>query len=171
MAASYTLYDMAPSDRWLSGLRIARAFTAYQHFSLVKRVIRRVSTRTGMLLLPNLPGLYRDDDDPEHETAAMLGTVVQGLDAVAEGNDLPVLVSVSHRDDHGEAVLDAADQVIGCEDTRLGHRFTGDGGETTAYWDEGYWQTTIPYWVEICGAVGDAGVVATAEAFGIEGVA
>jgi len=31
---------------------------------------------------------------------------------------------------------------------------TGDF-ETTVYWQDGYWQTTVPYWVELLGAVED----------------
>jgi|APHM01.1.fsa_nt_gi hypothetical protein len=26
-------------------------------------------------------------------------------------------------------------------------------GSTPGYWHRGWWQTTIPYWVELCGAV------------------
>lgn len=171
IASTYTLYDLAPSERWLSGLRIARAFTAYQHFSLAQDIVNRVSSRTARLLVPNVTRLYRDDDVPDHEAVDMLGAVVQGLGATAEHYDLPVVVSVSQSDELSETVLEAADHVIACEETRLGHRFHGDGIETTAYWDDGYWQTMIPYWVELCGAVDEGDAIRTAEAFGIEGVA
>jgi hypothetical protein len=35
----------------------------------------------------------------------------------------------------------------------MGYRFEGDDVETTVYWQDGAWQTTIPYWVELVGAV------------------
>lgn len=170
IASSYTIYDLAPSERWLSGLRIARAFTAYQHFSLVQEVVQRVSHRTARLLVPNVTRLYRDDDVPEHESVDMLAAVVQGVGAVADSYDLPVVTSVAHDDELAEHVVDAADHVVACEETRLGNRFHGDGVETTAYWNDGYWQTTIPYWVELCGAIGEGETIRAAEAFAIEGV-
>jgi hypothetical protein len=39
------------------------------------------------------------------------------------------------------------------EATDLGYRVVGEEFETTVYWDETGWQTTIPYWVELFGMV------------------
>lgn len=44
---------------------------------------------------------------------------------------------------------------IRCEQTGVGYRFEGSDIETTVYWQEGAWQTTIPYWVELVSVVGD----------------
>jgi len=59
-------------------------------------------------------------------------------------------------------VADRADCEIRCERTDLGYRFEGPGVETTVYVGDGYWQTTIPYWVDLLGAVEDERAVALA---------
>lgn len=170
-ASTYTLYELAPSERRLDQLRIARAFTAYQHYELARQTVQRASARTHLLVFPNLASLYRDDDVPGHEATALLGSVVQGLTSLAEDRDLRVLVTTQGDDDLATLVRDAADHTIEAERTGQGLRYTAPEFETTVYWAEGYWQTTIPYWVELYGAVGETETVAAAEAFGIEGVA
>lgn len=78
-SSSYTLHEMAPHRRVLRRIRLARGFTAYQHFQIVRRVITQASMRTGCIILPNLASLYRDDDVPTHEAEPMLGAVLSAL--------------------------------------------------------------------------------------------
>lgn len=59
-------------------------------------------------------------------------------------------------------VRDVATQTITFEKTDLGYRFEADDFETMVYWGDGYFQTTISYWVELLGAVDDPEPAATA---------
>ena len=151
-ACSYVLYELAPHHRLLDPVRVARAFTAYQHHTLVKRLVRQTTGRTAMLVAPNVASLYEDDDIPAHEREALLDAALTMLREVGETHEVPVLVTAAAAASATrETVAAAADRVVTAERTRMGLRFAGDGTETTVYVEDGHWQTTIPYWVELFG--------------------
>lgn len=152
-ASTYALARLAPADRVLADVRIARAFTAYQHCRLVERVINRVTPQTGCIVAPNSPALYRDDDVPAHEATDMLGAVLDGLATLADTLQLPVVTSVTELDRLGTQVTDRATREVECVETALGYRFDGDDVDAHGYWQGGHWQTTIPYWVDLFGPV------------------
>lgn len=153
-ASTYALYEAAAVDSHLRGLRIARAFTAYQHHELVRRTVREASARTTLLVAPELPALYRDDDVPDGEARTLLRSTVATLAELADACDLPVLVTDSGPADRLAGVVDdALDRTVTCERTRMGWRFDGPEFATEAYAGRGWWQTTIPYWAELLGTV------------------
>ncbi len=155
-ACSYVLYELAPHHRLLDPVRVARAFTAYQHHTLVKRLVRQTTGRTALLVAPNVASLYEDDDVPAHEREALLEAALAMLREVGETHDVPVLVTAAAAEpDTRETVAAAAEQVVTAERTRMGLRFAGDAEATTVYVEDDYWQTTIPYWVDLFG-VADA---------------
>jgi len=155
VASTYTLYDLVDSPRRLRRLRVARAFTAYQHHALGRRVVQRVDGRTDLLVAPNVASLYRDDDVPRYQRERMLDSTVRTFAALAEAREIPTLLSVPADRDPGPAE-EHADRVLQCERTEMGYRFEGPGVETTVYWDDGYWQTTIPYWVDLLGVASES---------------
>lgn len=157
-ASTYALSQLAPAARVLDPVRLARAFTAYQHFRLIERVINRVRPRAGCIVAPNLPALYRDDDVPAHEATDMLDAVLDGLATLAETLELSVLVSTTEHDRLGATVTDRATREIECIETAFGYRFNGDDVDSHGYWQDGYWQTTIPYWVDLFGPADASGV-------------
>lgn len=171
VASTYRLYELARTDRLLSGLRIARAFTAYQHFSLCRALVSAVSKRTALVCLPNLTSLYRDSDVPDHERDCFLDAVLTGLNGLAEANDIPVLVSTTQDDDLAGRVHAAAARCIRAETTQFGFRYTGEDVETTVYRDGAYWQTTIQYWVDLYGAVDESSLIEAARAAEFAGIA
>ncbi|MFC7177818.1 hypothetical protein [Halosegnis marinus] len=171
VASTYRLYERAHSEATLSGLQIARAFTAYQHFSLCRRLVARTTSSTGLLCLPNITSLYRDDDVPTHERDALLDAVLTGLKGLAETYDVAVLVSTAPTDELADRVATVADRELTAETTPFGCLFEGDDFETRAYPVQGGWQTTIPYWVELFGAVSDTTLVEAASEMEFAGVA
>lgn len=171
VASTYRLYELARTDRLLSGLRIARAFTAYQHFSLCRALLSAVSPRTELVCLPNLTCLYRDSDVPEHERDRFLDAVLAGLRGLAADAGIPVLVSTTRDDALAGRVHDAASRCIRVETTEFGFRYEGDGIETTVYRDGAHWQTTIQYWVDLYGAVDESSLIEAAVASEFAGVA
>lgn len=172
-ASTYALHELAPSTRLLRGVHIARAFTAYQHHALVERVVNTVSPHTGCVVVPNAASLYRDDDVPSHEAKPLCDAAVGALREVATTFEIPVLVTDAGSDDRlADVLADHADRELRCEQTGLGYRYEGAEFETTVYWQDGYWQTTIPYWVALLGAVGEStpgAMTGTELAFALEG--
>ncbi len=153
-AASYALYELAPHRRALDGVRVARAFTAYQHHTLARRLVHTVDGRTAMLVAPNVASLYRDDDVPAYEREDLYAATATLLAEMGETHDIPVLLTT---DTSGAALPSAiADDAtrLSCERTRMGLRYAGADVEAQVYVKDGFWQTTIPYWVELFGAAG-----------------
>ena len=54
-------------------------------------------------------------------------------------------------DEKREFILELAVDEIEVERTSLGYRFATEDFDTMGYWQRGWWQTTIPYWVELFG--------------------
>jgi hypothetical protein len=130
-------------------LRVARAFTAYQHYELARSLPGRLSKRASLVVAPNVAALYAEDDAPGFEADAMFDATLELLDAVAAAIEVPVLVTASERRDRVRA---AADRTIDAEQTRVGLRVAGGSLTTDAYRQGGALQTTIPYWVRLLGA-------------------
>jgi hypothetical protein len=140
-------------------LHVARAFTGYQHYELVRSLPERVPGRTALIVAPNLGSLYADDDIPTAEADAMLDATLELLSALADAVDAPALVTASER---RERIRTAADRWLDAERTRAGLRVEGSAFRTTVYWDDWGFQTTIPYWVDLLGRVeaeGESAVV------------
>lgn len=151
VASTYTLYPAATSPRQLSPIQIARAWTAYQHHTLIRRAVERASERTRLIVLPHVCSLYRDDDLDDQEADRLLGASVHTLSALADALGVPVLLTAPAAERSAlEAVVD---HELRCESTEYGYAFTGDAFQTTVYHEQDWWQTTIPYWVELLGAV------------------
>ena len=162
-ASTHELYRRASSGRRLDGVQVARAFTAHQHHSLVRRVARRASSKTSLVVVPCVASLYADDDLRTREGRDLLESSLAILAELADVLDAPVLLT-AEGDDHADLLADYADTEMECTRTDAGLRYATDDFETTVYLADGYWQTTIPYWVELLGAVAEADDLAAAAA-------
>jgi len=155
-ASTYDLTDLAPNRRAFSGINIARAFTAHQHADLVRHTVTRASGRTGLVVAPNVALLYEATDMGAAEIDPLFERTVTLLGGLAESLSIPVLVTAPRASD---ALYDRIDELasheIACTATGLGYAFSTEDFETQGYWHDGWWQTTIPYWVDLVGAVGD----------------
>jgi hypothetical protein len=170
-AATLTLDDHLPPGHDLADVRVARAFTAYQHHSLVRRAVDESDDDTALVVAPCTAALYRDDDVPDHLASDLLDASLATLGELAGAVDAPVVVTTPGDDAPGDgAVAERADRTVECERTRAGLRFVGPDAETTVYRDAGGFQTTIPYWVDLFGCRCDEEpVVAPATAAPLEG--
>ena len=151
--STYALYDLVPSERALAGLQVARAFTAYQHHSLVRELPRRASARTELVVVPGVADLYRDEDVPDYEREELFEAALAVCAGLADSLSVPVLLSDAGEDDLSALAAEHADVEVDAERTDQGLALRGGGFETLGYWGRDYWQTTIPYWVELFGAV------------------
>ncbi|MGZ0746470.1 hypothetical protein [Haloparvum sp. AD34] len=151
-ASTYTLYELAPGTARLDDLRIARAFTAYQHHSIARRLVAEATPATDLVVAPCLASLYRDPDLPDERATRLLRSTLSILAELAAAVDAAVLVTVERDDRATERVLATADRELEARSTAEGVAFEGDDYVTPGYWGTGFWQTTVPYWVDVCGA-------------------
>ncbi|MFC6861912.1 hypothetical protein ACFQGE_00390 [Halomicroarcula sp. GCM10025817] len=153
-ASTYAL--TADADRSvLRGLRVARAFTAHQHHALVRRAVDAATARTDLVVAPNLAALYEAADGPDTELDRLYAATCSLLAALGESTGVPVLAGAPDATDaHRETLREAAAREVTCRPTDFGYAVDAPGFTQSGYWGGGWWQTTIPYWVAVCGAVG-----------------
>jgi hypothetical protein len=163
-ATTRNLARLAPSLALLDRVRVARAFTAYQHGTLVRRACESFPPTASLVVVPWVDALYRDGDCSDREASAMIDGAAERLAALAAERDVAVLVTRRAADDLTAPVADRADAPITCRETRFGPRFAGDGFETLVYGDgegrrpsdswtrsgDGRWvQTTLAFWARV----------------------
>lgn len=155
-ASSYRLHDHAGPRTTFEHLQIARGFTAYQHHSLIERAVERATSRTRFVVVPCTAALYHDDDLADDLGWDLLESSIVHLRELADALDIPVLLTTPDTEtDAGALLADHATTVIQSRATEMGVRYEGGGFETTVYLQDDYWQTTIPYWVDLFGCVCD----------------
>ena len=177
-ATTTTLAQIAPSQRLLNRIHVARGFTAYQHYgavcdlpTAVNKSIRMSTADTGaagrrapgrdedtsphtpsLIVAPAVDAQYRADDTlGETHTKTLQTRTLARLATYAEGYDIPVLVTRNERNEFTESVATAADHHLECEQTRMGPRVVGEDFKTLVYpVDDGaYYQTTFAYWRQL----------------------
>jgi hypothetical protein len=146
------LAQLAPSRRVLERIAIARGFTAFQHYSLLKDLATQVTDETALVVLPELDWFYRHDALHHGEAERMVSAGISLVEDLHRRSDVPVLMTQTVDDEFSQPVRSAADEVIQCKQTRQGPRFVGEDFETLVYPGNGYVQTTIAYWNRILSA-------------------
>ena len=164
-ATTHTLASIAPSERALERVHVARAFTTHQHHTLVEQIHRWFrgdvegpfgspsTDRPAVLVCPALDALYRAGELNESASKELLVRALAVLKAAARDQNLPVLVTRTRDDDYAAPIEQAA-ITISLEQTKFGPRFECDAleFETLVYpVDEGIVQTTFAFWREILG--------------------
>lgn len=156
------LRQLAPSRSLLDRIRVARAFTAFQHATLIETLETRLEpvartdgpepsadgpeagaetatkARTGpaAVVCPGLDALATASDLGPGEREELLLTTVASLAAVARDRTIPVVVTLTDAAPTrvADAVAAAANHRLTCESTPFGPRFGGDAGtETLVY--------------------------------------
>lgn len=145
-AATVSLADVAPTRRVLDRIRVARAFTAFQHYAIVESLSTARSAETSLVVAPALEWFYANDDLLAGEGARMLAGALAELRRLADDRDLPVVVTRRSADGLGRDVAAAADERLECTLTRFGPRFAGESFDTLVYDRDGGVQTTLAFW-------------------------
>ena len=177
-ATTTTLAQIAPSQRLLNRIHVARGFTAYQHYgavcdlpTAVNRSIQETSSEVGLqgrqppshsadtspqppslIVAPAVDAQYRTDDTlGEAHAETLQARTLARLTTYADGYNVPVLVTRSERDVFTKPIETVADHHLQCEQTRMGPRIVGDDFETLVYpvEDGAYYQTTFAYWRQL----------------------
>jgi hypothetical protein len=149
-AVTHQLARLAPSDRLLDRVQVARGFTHTQHNALVNRLDAVVDDTTTLVVCPALDAPYRTDC-PASQAASLFRRSLAGVATVAREHDLPVLATRRRADETSAPLATAADRTIRVERTSEGPRFVGDDFETLVYPADadGYAQTTLRYWARL----------------------
>lgn len=162
-AATHTLARVAPSERALDRVQVARAFTTHQHHTLVSQVGRWFrdeatspfggpnTERPAVVVAPALDSLYRAGEESDSRSQRLFARSVALLQSLARDHDVPVLTTRAATDEFSEP-LATASTAITVEPTQFGPRFESETleFETLAYPDEkGTVQTTLTFWREV----------------------
>lgn len=152
-AVTASLRRLAPSDRVLDRVRIARGFTAYQHTALLRRLRERVRERSpSVVVAPAFDERYREDVQGD-TGRRMLVSALADLARMARGTGVPVLLTRQTADAFSAPVAELATGVLEYEETPHGPRFAGAEFETLVYpLRDGWVQTTVSFWTEVLAA-------------------
>jgi len=147
-AVTSNLRTLAPSDRVLDRIEIARGFTAYQHTALLRNVRYRLENRSpSVVVIPAVDAHYRGDDLQGVTGQEMLLAALADVARLAREADVPVLLTRQRADEFAEPVAALAERTIEYHDTAFGPRFVGEDWETQVYpLGDGYVQTTLAFW-------------------------
>jgi len=151
-AQTTRLRELAPDDRYLRRVHVARGFTAYQQTSLLDRLTGERVTTPSVVVATGIDRLYRADDVPTNQAQELLVRSIAALARIGRVHDVPVVVTRSRADEFTQPLVNAAQTRLRCEDTRFGPRFTDAAGdvETLVYrLGDGWVQTTLAYWQEV----------------------
>lgn len=149
-----SLARLAPSERILDRIQVARAFTPFQHAALVEDLVDEIAADAAapLVVAPALDGLYRDPDGTlaTQHARALLNRAVARLDEIARRYDIPVVLTRTQADEFSAPIATAADEILEIIDTRYGPRFSGDDFETLVYpVGDGLVQTTLAFWERV----------------------
>ncbi|WP_267643334.1 hypothetical protein [Haloarchaeobius amylolyticus] len=149
-ATTSPMARLAPSMRALDRIDVARAFTPWQHQSLLFGTPGFVDEDTVLLVLPAFDAFYREDDLRRGEGEAMLDAGLDIVEALADEHEVPILLTRERADSFSQPIHDLADEVLECERTRFGPRFSGGEFETLVYpLENGDVQTTLAFWERV----------------------
>lgn len=160
-ATTTTLAKIAPSRRILDRIQVARAFTPFQHYSIVADLPGEITDSTSMIVLPAVEWFYSGDELHRGEGAAMLEGVLDTVSTIAAQRGIPVVISRHSTDRSDDIIDDAVDTEIECTFTQFGPRFSGSEFETLLFDCGTGVQTTLAFWQRVLRArqsqlVGDA---------------
>jgi hypothetical protein len=152
-AVSQSLASLAPSPRLLDRIEVARGFTPYQHYDLVRSLPERVGEDTSVVVCPAFDHLYREAETYADEADDLMLRALATVARLATEHDVPVVLTRSTRDSFTDPLAAAAKETIRCEQTQFGPRFVGEDFETLVYpLDDGTVQTTLAFWRRVLDA-------------------
>lgn len=151
-AITTILSKLVPSKQVLERISVARGFTPFQHYGIVEDLPATITAATELVVVPEIDWFYGQDELHVGEGRQMLDDVLARLRTLADTHAIPVLVSRTAASGLGLIVEDQVDDVLTCELTRFGPRFSGNDFETLVFeCADGWFQTTLEYWRQLLG--------------------
>ena len=148
------LRELAPADRVLDRIEVARGFTAHQHTSLLDRLAGRLAARESpsVVVATGLDGMYRAADVDGELAKQMFIRAIASVARVARVHDVPVIVTRCREGDFSRPLRRSAKTHLQCRKTAFGPRFEDASGDTETlvyHTEDGWMQTTLAYWREV----------------------
>ena len=148
--STHPFAQLAPNPRLLNRVKVARGFTAHQHYALLEDLETQVTSDTELIVIPELDWFYRNDDLYTNEGERMVSSGIALVEDLQERTGIPVLVTAMGRDALSEPIYETVAGRLLCQFTKLGPQFSGEGFETYIYpLENGLLQTTIAYWNQL----------------------
>lgn len=163
-ATAHPFTHLAPNERLLERVRIARAQTSTQHYALIDHLCEQADAETSLLVATGNDHFYREHDRGSENAQDLMVRTLAMTTGAARGHDLPVLMTRREADEFSEPLANAAADVITYQETEMGPRFTGEDFETLVYPRRDGFQTTLEYWRRILAARHPTQHTATASA-------
>lgn len=148
------LRELAPADRVLNRVEVARGFTAHQHTALLDRLAGRLASRESpsVVVATGLDKMYRAADVDSELAEQMFIRAIASVARVARVHDVPVVVTRCREDGFSRPLRRAAMTHLQCRGTTFGPRFEDAAGDTETlvyHTEDGWMQTTLAYWREV----------------------
>ena len=148
------LRELAPVDRVLDRIDVARGFTAHQHTSLLDRLAGRLDARgpPSLVVATGLDGIYRGADVEIELATQMFIRAIASIARIARVHNVPVVVTRCREDNFSRPLRRAAGTHLQCRASPFGPRFEDAGGDMATlvyHTDDGWMQTTLAYWQEV----------------------
>lgn len=159
-AGTTQLARVAPSMQVLDRVQVARAFTPFQHYSLVEDLEAALTDAVSLLVVPAVDYFYAADELRRGEGEAMVEHALDRIEALAETHGVPALLTRHATDGVGSIVSEYAETRIECRMTQFGPRFSGGEFETLVFETAGGVQTTLAYWQRVLEARHDPATAA-----------
>jgi hypothetical protein len=127
-------------------VKVARAFTAHQHHTLVQRAEAQAGERTSLMALPSMNYLYEKNSVPGYEKEEIFAESVKKIAQISKRYDTPALVTAAPGGMQW-MIETVASQVIDAESTSQGPRLETDDFSQPGYPDGKVFQASVKHWI------------------------
>ncbi|WP_280585046.1 hypothetical protein [Halorubrum sp. Boch-26] len=140
------LRELAPADRVLDRIEVARGFTAHQHTSLLDRLAGRLAARASpsVVVATGLDGMYRAADVDGELAEQLFVRAIASVARVARVHDVPVIVTRCREDDFSRPLRRSAKTHLQCQETAFGPRFEDAEGTVMGRTNPTYRDQLLP---------------------------
>lgn len=145
-SSTYELADQG-AEELLERVKVARAFTPFQHHTASHRIEQLINTETELVVLSNVDMLYVDGQLSTEEAEELFSESMGETVSVAEENGLKVLLTAFSEELEFKMRV-VADNVIESKETREGKSFRSSGFRTQVFGKSGEAQTRLNFWTE-----------------------
>ena len=144
-ASTYALRE-AGSPGILEKVSIGRAFTPFQHHSLIQSLEQFIENDTEIIVIPNIDYLYVDGQIRDWEAKELFQETWDKVKEIQEEYGLKIVLSTLEGN-LGSLVRRDADKTIRVEESSEGWRYESDEFDQSGYKNCNGVQTTVNHWI------------------------
>lgn len=146
-ASTYSLSALGSPDL-LERVKIGRAFTVFQHHSLIDRLEEFMDEETKIIVLSNFEHLYVNGQVNEWEAKELFKESWSKIKELSNKNNVKILVSCSNSSEFSQKVQKDSNNFIDIERTEEGLKYSSSDHKQIIYSDGNNTQTTMSYWIQ-----------------------